>query len=129
MTTTSPAAKARLLPRFAAESDGRRAGGHAQHLVARAVEVMVGEDAVAPGAAPVVPREPPLEGGGEIALARQGTAIDQQRQGAVGNAAVVGKAVGLDVHAVPPVPTDQPTARAMAAWRADPWLRQRRAMG
>ena len=44
-------------------------------------------------------------------------------------AAVVGKAVGLDVHAVPPVPTDQPTARAMAAWRADPWLRQRCAMG
>src|SRR3546814_6096820 len=70
-----------------------------QDLVRRAVKVMEAVDAVAPAAAPAVPREQRLEGGGGVAVRRQHAVIDQRRQvRIVRDAAVVLEAVGVDLQ-------------------------------
>src|SRR4029453_17395546 len=86
----------------AAELDRDPAAGEAQHLMGRRMEVPEGVDPVTPRGAPPLAGEGLLEHGGRIErlVERQRTAIDDQRQGAVGGLAVVTEAKELG-HARP----------------------------
>jgi hypothetical protein len=86
------------LPRLATEADRGGAGGDAEHLVDVGMVVVEGVDAVPPAAAPAVPLEEGLEGLRRIAGGGvDGALVDDQRQHAVGNVAVVGED---DCHAL-----------------------------
>src|SRR5690348_16546964 len=100
------------LPAFAAEPHPRRSRRDAEHLMRRAVIVVVPVNAVPPGAGPAVPVEHALAGAGAVALVLQRAAIEDERQRIVRYGAVIGQMVGLDLHPVcrlahprPPAPT------------------------
>ena len=90
-------AERNTLALLAAEADNALAAGDTEHLVADAVEMVKAVDPVAPSAAPVVRGEPALERIGKFG-AGQRPAIDQERQRAVRDRAVVGEAVDLCGH-------------------------------
>src|SRR5262249_25954680 len=84
------------LPVFATEPHACGASRDAEHLMRRAVIVMMAVDAVAPRAGTAVAVEHSLAGGGAVAVLLQRAAIDDKRQRVVRNDTVVGKAIGLD---------------------------------
>src|ERR1051325_9882035 len=99
------------LPAFAAEPHPRRSRRDAEHLMRRAVIVVVPVDAVPPGTGPAVPVEHALARAGAVALVLQRAAIEDERQRIVRHSAVIGQMVGLDLqpvcrlaHPRPPAP-------------------------
>ncbi len=63
------------LPALPAEPHPRRSSRNAEHLMRRAVIMVMPVDAVASSAGPAVPLEHPLAGGGAVAVSLQRAAV------------------------------------------------------
>ena len=78
-------------PEFAAQPQADAPLGDAQHLVAVRVEMRVVVDAVNPAVAPAVPAEQGHEALGRTVRRHEDAPADEDRQGGVGNDAVIGE--------------------------------------
>src|SRR5258706_5023662 len=85
------------LPALPAEPHRGISGGDAQHLMRRAVVMVMSVDAVAPGAGPAVSGKHRLAGRGAVAAFSQNPAVDHERQRIVRHDAVIGETIGLDL--------------------------------